>query len=256
MEAIEHVRLAVVDDDVILLEILRDKLIGEGYQVATFSDATQFLTHVQHHGLPHLALIDLSLPQMDGFALSERLKSLGDVPIIFISGQRKPETVVKGLKLYADDYIRKPFDINELVVRVYRVLSRISGFDYAESRIIQVDDWLAVDFGQGILCAGDEKITLTPIEANILYILVRNAGQIVTSRFLLNRVWPLQDVYEETLRVHMHRLRRKVEPDYRQPRYIQTVRGVGYRFEMPSTPNDGTSEPGDSLDRNVPHRVR
>jgi DNA-binding response OmpR family regulator len=223
-------RLVIVDDDQALALLVKDALVDKGYQVSVFFDGPPLLRHIHDCGLPHLALIDLWLPSMHGFDLSERLKALGDVPIIFISKQNETDTIVKGITHYADDYITKPFDIRELVARVQRLLSRMANFEYVQSPIITVDDWLSIDFGNSRLIAGDRTIMLTPTEANLLHILTRNAGSVVASDTLLARVWPLEEVFEETLRVHMHRLRRKLEPDYRHPRYIQTMRGVGYQF--------------------------
>ena len=222
--------VAVVDDDQALADLIREGLEGEGYQTTTFASAEALLQHIRRQGLPHLVLVDLSLPAMDGFALSGQLKALGDVPIIFISGRNETETVVRGLLQYAEDYVRKPFDMRELSARIYRVLSRIPSLAATQSRITRVDDWLAIDFGQGVLYAGERVFPLTPIEANILHILLRSADQPVPARTLLSRVWPGQDIYEETLRVHMHRLRRKVEPNPHHPQYILTARGVGYCF--------------------------
>lgn len=230
MNPYDQWHVAIVDDDETLADLIREGLEMEGYQALTFADAATFLQYIRQHGLPHLALIDLSLPDMDGFTLSSRLKALGDVPIIFISGHKEVDTVVKGLQQYAEDYVRKPFDMRELTARIYRVLSRIPSLPEPQSRIIRIDDWLAVDFGQSLLYAGKRTLPLTPIEANILHILLRSAEQPVPARMLLSRVWPGQNVYEDTLRVHMHRLRRKVEPNPRRPQYILTVRGVGYCF--------------------------
>ena len=224
--------MAVVDADQALADLISDGLETEGYQATTFASAATFLQHIRLYGLPHLALVDLGLPDIDGFRLSSRLKALGDVPIIFISGHKETETVVKGLQQYAEDYVRKPFDMRELTARIYRVLSRIPGLGELQSRITRIDDWLAVDFGQSVLHAGKRTFPLTPIEANILHILLRSAGQAVPARVLLSRVWPGQNVYEDTLRVHMHRLRRKVEPNPRRPQYILTARSVGYYFAL------------------------
>jgi DNA-binding response OmpR family regulator len=244
-------RVAVVDDDQALADLIRDGLEAEGYQTITFASAAAFLQYIRQHGLPHLALIDLGLPDMDGFTLSSQLKALGDVPIIFISGHKETETVVKGLQQYAEDYVRKPFDMRELTARIYRVLSRIPSLPEPQSRITRIDDWLAVDFGQSVLYAGKRTFPLTPIEANILHILLRSAEQTVPARVLLSRVWPGQNVYEDTLRVHMHRLRRKVEPNPRRPQYILTARGVGYCFTLaeraqasvPASPRTPSEEP-------------
>jgi DNA-binding response OmpR family regulator len=228
----EGKRLAIVEDDRDLVQLLKAAFELEGYSVSVFFDALPFLRHVRDNGLPHLAVIDLGLPSMHGFELSKKLKALGDVPIIFISNQDEIDTVVRGLADFADDYVTKPFDIRELVARAYRVLSRVHDYGYTQSPIITVDDWLSVDFGNSRLLAGGQATLLTPTEAGLLHILIRNSGHIVPSDTLIARVWPLEQIFEDTLRVHMHRLRRKLERDYRHPQYIQTERGVGYRFVM------------------------
>lgn len=222
--------LAVVEDDPDLLDLLKEMLEAEGYSVSAYGDALPLLRYVREKGLPHLVLIDLGLPSMHGFELSSRLKALGDVPIIIISTQNEIDTVVEGLVHYADDYVVKPFDVRELVARIQRVLSRIPNFDYTQTPVVRIDNWLSIDFGNSRLLVGDRSVVLTPIEATILHILVRNAGQVVATDTLLARVWPDQEVYEETLRVHMHRLRRKLEHDHHHPQYIQTAHGSGYCF--------------------------
>jgi DNA-binding response OmpR family regulator len=230
MDNHDFIKLAVVEDDPDLAALLRMNLEAAGFQVSTFGDALPFLRHVREYGLPHLVLLDLVLPSMHGFEVSERLKALGDVPIIIISTQDEVKTIVKGLVNYADDYITKPFEIEVLVARIRRVLSRIPDFSYAQAPIVRIDDRLSVDFGRSRLMIGTQTIALTPTEASILHILIRNTGHVVAVETLIARVWPGQEVYEDTLRVHMHRLRRKLEPDAHHPRYIQTAHGSGYSF--------------------------
>lgn len=225
-------RLVLIDDDHELAQILKEALEYDGFQVAVFFDAPQFFQHIQEYGLPHLALVDLRLPSTHGFQLSEKLKAMGDVPIIFISSDDEIETVIDGISQYADDYVTKPFDVREVVARVRRVLSRISDFEYLQAPVTNVNDNLAVDFSSGHLKLNGRSIVLTPTEARLLHILIRNAGFVVSSDTLIARVWPREHVYEETLRVHMHRLRRKLEPHHDQPQYIRTVRGIGYCFEF------------------------
>jgi DNA-binding response OmpR family regulator len=234
----EDIHLAIVDDHLELVESLQDAFELEGYTVLPFLDALPMIRYVKKNGLPHLALIDLNLPYMHGFELSRELKKFGDIPIIFISGEKETKTVVDGLSSYADDYVIKPFEIEELVARVRRVLSRIPNFHYVYAPVIDVDEWLSVELGRGKLRVGDRHILLTPTESGLLGVLIRNAGTVVTAETLISRVWPTEDAYifEETLRVHMHRLRRKLEPDLRQPKYIITERGVGYRFIALETP--------------------
>jgi DNA-binding response OmpR family regulator len=223
-------RLLIVDNDVILLGVLKDLFEDEGYEVVVFEDAPDVLRHVAQHGLPHLALVDLGLDSMHGFELSQKLKMMGDLPIVFITGDESPETVVNGLIHYADDYLIKPFQLRELAARVRRILSRIYEFDYVQQPMIEIDEHIAVDFGKSKLMVDGEAVVLTPTELGLLHVLIRNAGRVVTSETLIARVWPGDEVYEDTLRVHMHRLRRKLEPDIHHPKYIQTERGIGYRF--------------------------
>ena len=232
-------RIAIVDDDHGLVQLVKEAFELEGYQVSGFFDGSFFLRHVAAHGLPHLAIIDLHLPSMHGFDVSKKLKALGDVPIVFISNEDEVDTIVDGLRQFADDFVTKPFDIRELLIRVQRILSRVRTFDYLNLPITTVDERLSIDFGKGCLLINGQSVPLTPIEANLLYILIQNVGSVVTSDALIARAWPAEPVFEETLRVHMHRLRRKVEPDYRNPRYIQTERGVGYCFiiEKKTEPN-------------------
>jgi DNA-binding response OmpR family regulator len=223
-------RLLIVDNDAALLVVLRDLFEAEGYEVVTFADAPEVLRYVTQHGLPHLALVDLGLDSMHGFELSQKLKTMGDLPIVFITGDESPETVVKGLVHYADDYLIKPFQLRELAARVRRILSRIYEFDYVQQPLIEIDERVSVDFAKSKLIINGEITMLTPTEVGLLHVLVRNAGRVVTSDTLIARVWPADEVYEDTLRVHMHRLRRKLEPDIHHPKYIQTERGIGYRF--------------------------
>lgn len=222
--------LLIVDDDPVFVDLLKDVFQAEGYKVTTFGDAPALLDYVHLHGLPHLVLIDLALPTMHGFELSKKLKELGDVPIVFISGEDKVDTVIDGITYYAEDYLVKPISAGELLARVRRILSRIPDFTYAQTPLIYIDDHLAVDFANSKIVVNNRSIVLTPTEASLLHILMRNAGRVVASDMLIARVWPTEEIYEDTLRVHMHRLRRKLEPSSHKSQYIQTERGVGYRF--------------------------
>ncbi|MBI5957271.1 MAG: response regulator transcription factor [Chloroflexi bacterium] len=227
----EQKRLAVVEDDPEILELICETFREEGYEVTGFNDARPLLRHVTRYGLPHLALVDLGLPSMDGFALIRHLQELGDLPIIIVTNQKDEHVVIEGLESYADDYVLKPFNVRELVARARRVLSRIPNYYYALPPVVRVDDWLSIDFGNGSLLVSGESIKLTPTEASLLHVLIRHAGRMVAAETLMARAWPGQFVNGETLRVHLHRLRRKIEPDAQHPRYIVTVPGNGYCFD-------------------------
>jgi DNA-binding response OmpR family regulator len=183
-------------------------------------------------GLPHIALIDLGLPSMHGFELSSRLKAMADVPIIFVTASNDTDTVVQGLKKYAEDFIVKPFELRELEARVQVVLARMPSLDYASEPIIRVDEFLSIDFAHNQIVLNSTRTALTPTESILLHVLLRNAGRVVENRMLIARVWPSEEVYEDTLRVHMHRLRRKLESDSHHPHYIRTERGIGYMFTI------------------------
>jgi DNA-binding response OmpR family regulator len=140
------------------------------------------------------------------------------------------EAIVRGIELYAEDYVTKPFSPRELIARVRRVLRRIGDFAYALEPQIRVDERLVVDFARQQVTIDGELVDLSPTETKLLYLLMRNAGRTVTTDFLLRRLWPLREVYEDTLRVHVYRLRKKLETRSASWRYVMTERGEGYRF--------------------------
>lgn len=236
-------RILVVEDDADINKLINDYFTRHDYEVVPFGDGPDALAFVEAHGLPHLALIDLALPTMHGFDISSRLKSMADVPIIFITATNDTDTVVEGLRKYAEDFVVKPFEMRELAARVQVVLNRMPSLDYAAEPVIKLDESLSVDFAHNRIWLDGEPVTLTPTESILLHVLMRNAGRVVENRMLLARVWPGEDVFEDTLRVHMHRLRRKLERDSHHPRYIRTERGTGYMFTI--RPQDGAfSEDG------------
>ena len=139
-------KILLVEDDKNINKLINDYMTTHGFEVTSFEDGPEALDHVQMRGLPHIALIDLTLPTMHGFELSNRLKSMADVPIIFITATSDTDTVVQGLKKYAEDFIVKPFELRELEARVQVVLARMPSLDYASEPIIRIDDNLSIDF--------------------------------------------------------------------------------------------------------------
>lgn len=226
-------KVLVVEDDDKIRKLISDHLMRNGYEVASAEDGPTALEYIKEHGLPHIALVDLMLPNnMHGFEFSSRLKSMADVPIIFVTAVRDTDTVVQGLKKYAEDFVVKPFDTRELEARIKVVLARMPSLDYANEPMITVDQHLSIDFAHNRVVLDGKSISLTPTEAILLHVLLRNAGRVVENRMLIARVWPDEDVYEDTLRVHMHRLRRKLEADSHHPHYVRTERGIGYMFTV------------------------
>lgn len=223
-------RILVVDDDPLIVQLMAARLQQEGYEVSTAFSAEEALDGIARHGLPHLAVVDLKMPGLSGFDFCRSVQQWADLPVILLSSVDDEDTTVQGLLHYAEDYVTKPCSPRELAARVQRVLRRVGDFGYALDPAIRVDDGLEIQFAQQQALVAGRPTPLTPTETKLLYILMRNAGRTVTTDFLLRRLWPLEEVFADTLRVHIHRLRHKVEPDPERPRYILTERGLGYKF--------------------------
>lgn len=224
-------RILVVDDNTYTLRIVKHTLEQAGYQVSTAVSGEEGLTMIDRYGFPHLAVVDLHMPGISGFEFCRSLHEYSDVPVIMLTAVGSEETVIEGLNKYAEDYIVKPFNSPELVARVQRILRRMGDYNYTLDSTTVVDERLMVNFPKREAIVDGESVSLTPTEAKLLYILVRNAGRIVTTDFLLSRIWPLQNAQEDRLHVHVHRLRRKIEADHNEPTYIVAERGTGYSFK-------------------------
>jgi DNA-binding response OmpR family regulator len=222
--------ILVLEDEPEMARLIARSMEGAGFYVAAVETVPRALDHIDRCGLPHLALVDIMLPGEDGFAFCRAVLSYSDLPLIMISAIENPDTIVRSIEHYAEDYITKPFHTRELVARVQRVLRRIGDFSYTLAPLTRVDEHLAVDFSHQRAVVGGRDVTLTPIETKILYILMRNAGRTVSTDFFLRRLWPTDEVFEDTLRVHIHRVRQKIEPDPAHASYIVTRRGTGYAF--------------------------
>ncbi len=227
---IEIQRILVAEDNQFTLDIVSRALRKEGYEVVRAMTGQEALDIINRHGLPHLALVDIHMPVMDGLTFCKEVHQFTDLPIIILTAIDDEDVIVDSIDRYAEDYIVKPFKPRELVARVRRVLRRIGNFAYTLAPIVHIDDRLQIDFPHRIALINDEEAILTPTETKILYILMRNAGRIVTTDFLLRRIWPLDEVHENRLRVHIHNLRNKVEENPSSPQYILSERGTGYRF--------------------------
>lgn len=223
-------RILVIDDNTHTLHLVRRALEEAGFEVDTKSSAEEALIHIGAKGLPHLAIVDIHMSGMNGLEFCEKVQEYSDLPIIMLTAVENEETIVQTIELYAEDYMTKPFSPKELVARVNRVLRRLGDFAYTLEPVIFIDQNLQVNFSECSALVGGEQISLTPTETKLLFILMRNAGQVVTADFLLRRLWPREAAFEDRLRVYVHRLRRKIEPtDYQQ--YIVSERGIGYRFQ-------------------------
>jgi len=230
LNIVNRYRILIVDDDAMAREILKRILEHAGYEVMTAGSGPEALRKL-HEGIPHLVVVDLMMPEMDGFELCRRIKSHLDVPIVILSAVAAVESKVEGLQMYAEDYIVKPFEKDELVARVQRVLRRYGESAGVEQPEVVIDPDLQINFVQHWARVKGQQVTLTPTESKLLFLLVRNAGRVVTNETLLAKAWAGdEEAYEEGLRVHISRLRSKIEPNPGKPVYIQTKRGVGYCF--------------------------
>jgi len=220
----------VVDDDVQILRYIRRTLELEGYQTLTATDGRAAL-EVMERETPGLILLDIMLPEIDGYSVCERIREFSTVPIIMVTARDNDEEKVKGLELGADDYITKPFSIVELLARVKAVLrrSRISGAVAAPA--IYTGNGLEVNFASRSVTVEGRPVNLTPTEFNLLQELVLNKGKVLTHSHLLQKVWGYEYRDEkEYLHVFIGRLRAKLHLDSKDQRYIQTIPGVGYQF--------------------------
>jgi DNA-binding response OmpR family regulator len=229
---VESQRILAVDDNTFTLRIVQHTLEQAGFQVMTAVSGADALKLINRHGMPHLAIVDLHMPVMSGFEFCHAVREFSDLPIIMLTAVNTEETIIQGLEQYAEDYIVKPFNPEELVARVRRVLRRMGDYSYTLESTTRIDERLMVNFPNREALVNGQTVSLTPTETKLLYILVRNAGRIVTTEFLLNRIWPMEDAQEDRLHVHVHRLRSKIEVDPSEPSYIVAERGTGYRFNV------------------------
>jgi DNA-binding response OmpR family regulator len=223
-------RILVVDDDQELRRLLARKLTVSGYEVVEAESGLRALAQMQRIGLPHLAIVDINMPGMSGLEFCEVVQQYADLPVIMLTAIAEAATTVTAIEKYAEDYVVKPFNLDELVARVQRLLRRIGDYSYAVGVVVTIDRHLKVSFVRKQVVVDDTVVELTPIETKLLYILWRHAGHVMENEFLINRIWPDQEVFDDTLRVHIHRLRQKLSGSAGGKRYIVTERGRGYCF--------------------------
>ncbi len=226
----DAIRILSVDDDPHMLRIIKIALSKEGYEISQASNGHDALNLIQKKGIPHLAIVDLNMPGMSGFDFCKAVHEFSDLPVIMLTAVDEEKTMVEGLKFHAEDYIVKPFKIAVLQARVSNVLRRVESFNYTFEPIVKVDERLQVDFPSRKMLVEGKEVSLTPTESKLLYLLIRSAGRVVSTDFLLRRIWPLENAYEDRLHVHVHRLRRKIEENHKEPSYVVSERGSGYIF--------------------------
>ncbi len=225
-----HPLVLVVDDEPRIIRFVRINLEMEGFRVIEASDGLMALQQVREK-MPDIVLLDVMMPEMDGFETLRMIREISSVPVIMLTVRSSEEDKVHGLDLGADDYITKPFSPRELVSRVRAVLRRFQTVAPGESAVLQIDDDLSVDFNTAEVIVQGERVKLRPTEFRLLRHLIENAGWTVPHSTLLSKVWGYEYKDEISyLRLYINYLRKKIEPSPSNPRYILTERGMGYRF--------------------------
>ena len=223
-------RILVVDDEARMINFIRMNLELEGVQVFGALNGVEALDQVRKH-IPDLILLDVMMPQLDGFETLRALREFSSVPVVMLTAKSEEDDVIRGLELGADDYITKPFSPRELVSRVKAVIRRTESASGSMHDIIEVDDRLKIDFDRREVWLEGKLVKLRPTEYRLLYHLVQNAGWVVTHDQLLVKVWGYEYRDEpHYVRLYINYLRQKLEKDPANPKYILTERGVGYRF--------------------------
>ena len=223
-------RILVVDDEPQILRALGATLRGAGYTVDSAATAEQALTAAAAHP-PEAVILDLVLPDGDGTDVCRELRTWSDAPVIVLSAVGEERQKIAALDAGADDYVTKPFGVEELLARLRAVLRRRTP---TQNPVIEIGD-LRVDVPQRTVTVAGERVKLSPHEFDLLRVLAQNRGKLLTHRVLLREVWgPAYQVEAHYLHVYVSQLRKKIEPDPASPRYLLTETGAGYRLVDPS----------------------
>ncbi|MGQ9848625.1 MAG: response regulator transcription factor [Aggregatilineaceae bacterium] len=222
-------KILVIDDEKMTVDLLSILLERRGFEVIKAYGAEEGL-RAAYRTHPDLILLDIMMPDMDGWEVCRRLRELSDVPILFLTAIDDTRDRVRGLEMGADDYIIKPYDNDELVARIRAHLRRAPKPAVAEELVFDGGN-LRINFISREVWVHGKPVHLTPKEFNLLGVLARNAGRVMSRTELVKEAWgPEYGDAVESLKLYIHYLRQKIEPDPQQPIYILTSRGVGYRF--------------------------
>jgi len=226
----ERRRILVVDDEERMVRFIRLNLEHDGFQVNEAFTGKQAIQRLRD-ATPDLILLDVMMPDLDGFEVLQMIREISSVPVIMLTAKGEEDDRVRGLELGADDYVTKPFSPRELVSRVKAVLRRTEGASGSMHGLIEVDEHLKMDFDRREVWKDGKIVKLRPTEYRLLYHLVQNAGWVVSHDQLLAKVWGYEYRDEpHYVRLYVNYLREKLEDDPASPLYILTERGVGYRF--------------------------
>ncbi|GIG36485.1 response regulator [Cellulomonas pakistanensis] len=224
-------KILIADDDAQILRALRITLRARGYTVLTASDGAEAIAQAAAHR-PDLYLVDLGMPRVDGIALIQSLRGWTQAPVLVVSGRTGSDDTVEALDAGADDYVTKPFDLEELLARLRALGRRSTPAEGDEGPTVTFGD-VTVDLARRLVTrAGAGAVHLTPTEWQVLEILVRHPGRLVTRQTILSEIWGATHVTSSGyLRLYLSQLRKKLEPEPARPRYLLTEQGMGYRFD-------------------------
>jgi DNA-binding response OmpR family regulator len=224
-------KILVVDDKKELLTLLKQYLSQEGFEVITACNGKEALFAARQQ-LPDLIILDLMMPEMDGYGFMHAYNHEADTPIIILTAKLEENEKVLGLELGADDYVTKPFSMRELTARVRAVLRRMDKQSFTQDILRAAD--IMIDRSGRVVTVNDQRVDLTPSEFDLLGTLMAAPGRTFSRLELLDRLQgTAYEGYERTIDVHIRNLRSKIEPDASNPKYIETVYGTGYRFAPP-----------------------
>ncbi len=224
-------RILIADDELAIIKFLRASLEARDFETLAATDGAQALRTIEMEA-PDLVILDIMLPKVDGFEVCRRLREWSQIPIIVLSAHGDEADKVKCLNLGVDDYITKPFGLNEVIARIRAVLRRTEAVGAIATQPSFTSGDLKIDFVERRITVAGDEVKLTPVEYSLLQEFVLNPGKVLTHTYLLNRIWgPEYGGETEYLRVFVGRLRAKLELDRTKPRYIITVPRVGYRFD-------------------------
>jgi len=226
----ERKRILIVDDDEYALEMVTQYFARRDYEVIGVSDPKKALP-VIFERRPDLVILDIMMPELDGWEICRRLREISDIPIIMLTAKTADEDKIRGLSIGADDFVTKPVNMDELFWRVERILARVEKRPALDRALRYDDGHLVVDLTTRRVWKDGKEIKLTPKEFGLLACLLKNRGKVLSPRQILRNVWgpPFEDDIH-FVKVHIHRLRKKLEDDPSSPRYILTERGYGYYF--------------------------
>jgi DNA-binding response OmpR family regulator len=228
---VSRARILVVDDEADILDLLSELLGESGYEVVRAVDGREAIRAL-FHTQPDLVLLDVAMPELDGWQTLERIRDVSDLPVLMLTARASEDDKVRGLRAGANDYVTKPFSTRELLARIEALLRAHKGAGRPTDTY--ADDFLTVDFADRAVAVGGSRVTLTPLEFKLLAAFVRNANRTLSSDELLDLAWDDPDAVKRgSVKLYVSYLRRKLSEAGRAEAPIETVRGFGYRYRAP-----------------------